>query len=106
MPQLSYEVIEAALRRVHLYYADRDIIKYWNDNREEGEPKIFTGYYWSAGWKEGGPFKTKGAAIRDAYYQVVLEREPPIPFSNRDKKNNVVDLAPHLRRAISLKKAV
>lgn len=63
----------------------------------------FTGWYWmDARRGEAGPFKSRSACVRDAYYVCILEREAPalgastIRRANADAKRdtNVVHLDP------------
>lgn len=67
---------------VEVYYADRNTTKAWNSNKIRGEPVQFGGWYWHR-VKKGRvvetdendvPFRTKSAAIRDAYVKLQLRR--------------------------------
>lgn len=78
MPALRTEVINRTARKVQITYIDRHVAKWWNARRKAAECATFTGWYWFKGrTDEAGPFKTKSAAIRDAYYTCVLGREVP-----------------------------
>lgn len=79
------EAIQNDLRRsrVHVSFANRETVKLWNSLRDHNEPPIFTGWYWLQGTSEGGPFRCESAAMRDAWYRVVLGREPPLINSTK-----------------------
>lgn len=78
MTSLSPAVEERTLRKVTVAYVGRDAAKEWNKSRKRGEVATFCGYYWyTRSGEEAGPFKSVSAAIRHAYYQVVLKREQP-----------------------------
>ena len=78
--RLSDEVLAAVeTAGVQTYFADRNITKYWNDLREDGSPVQFGGWYWQQTIKgrvvstdEEGPFRSRSAAIRDAYMKLQL----------------------------------
>ena len=75
---LSNAVIaEIDERAVTFLYLDRATAKYWNERRGEGEPTVFCGWYWAKGGTEAGPFKTRQAAMRDAWYHLVQRMAPP-----------------------------
>src|SRR6185437_10537355 len=61
-----------------VFYVTRDIAAFWNDNRVKGDPLVFTGWYWAKDAREGGPFKSKSACYRDAWFRVVCERARPV----------------------------
>ncbi len=69
-----------AVRKVALVqYISADIARYWNRRRDDrAEPVILTGWFWVAGSREGGPFKSQTAAYRDAWYRLVEKVTPPI----------------------------
>lgn len=77
MTKLSREVTRLVTERVRLVYITGDIAQWWNHRREPDEPITFSGHYWVDGLKEAGPFKSKSAAIRDAYYTVVMRIDVP-----------------------------
>jgi hypothetical protein len=58
----------------------RAVAKRWNERRKEGDVCVFCGWYWSRGGEEAGPFKTRSAAVADAYYRFHLNRERPTVF--------------------------
>jgi hypothetical protein len=51
----------------------------WNEHRREGEMRLFTGWSWTArhGNEHQQGLKTHSAAVRDAYYRMVLKAELP-----------------------------
>lgn len=63
--------------RVRLVRVDREAAKWWNMRRKSDDTPVFCGWYWVRGHEEAGPFGTRSAAIRDAYYRFVLKREVP-----------------------------
>lgn len=77
MSALKDKVIDGTLDKVKIAYLDRDTAKWWNTRKRPDDTAIFCGWYWSRGGDEAGPFRTRSAAIRDAYYRFVLLREPP-----------------------------
>lgn len=77
MAPLRDQVVADTLSVVRIVYLDRETAKWWNAKRGEGEPMAFTGWYWVVGRQEAGPFKTRSAAIRDAYYARCLRSALP-----------------------------
>lgn len=77
MARLKDAVLDAALRVVDVVHVDGDAVRYWNARKRPGEAAMFKGWYWVQGPREGGPFPNRSAAIRDAYYRVVLRTDPP-----------------------------
>lgn len=77
MAGLTDDVERRTLRRVQVVYVDRGTAKWWNSNRKAGDVATFCGFYWVAGQREAGPFKTRSAAIRDAYYAVLMGTDAP-----------------------------
>lgn len=83
--RLSDEVIEAVQTAgVETYFADRSITKFWNGMREGGTPIQFGGWYWQQVRKgtvietdDEGPFRSRSAAIRDAYVKLQLRWAKP-----------------------------
>lgn len=59
-------------RGIDVAFYDRAITGFWNRNRKPGEPIFYTGYYWVIGRREGGPFRSYSAAVRDAYVRICL----------------------------------
>src|SRR5579864_5992150 len=71
-------IIDQVDKLVRVGYVPREITHYWNTRRKSDEPCVFTGWYWVNGVEEGGPFKTKSSAYRDAYFVKVLGVAPPL----------------------------
>jgi hypothetical protein len=82
--RLRNSLIADVQRSVRVFYLSRPIARYWNDRREAGQPGVFCGWYWCVASREAGPFKSRSAAHRDAWYQVVLEREAPAVHNTAD----------------------
>ena len=74
---LSREIVEDVTDAVKVFYVDFAATRYWAEKRAKGEPLVFTGWYWALGGREGGPFKSKSACYRDAWYRVCNKQSPP-----------------------------
>lgn len=61
-----------------VFYLPFATCRYWAENRSPGEPLVFSGWYWAQGQREGGPFKSKSAAYRDAWFRAVRHKSPPV----------------------------
>lgn len=90
---ISKEVEDA---KTKITYLPREVAKAWNGQRKVGESVVFTGWYWSKDSKEGGPFKSRSACVRDAYYIVVLHAAPPSPTAFQ-KRQEVAENRRQLR---------
>lgn len=77
MTALRNQVVAETLDQVRIVYVDRATAKWWNSRKKPSDTATFTGFYWIKDNEEAGPFKTRSAAIRDAYYRFVLHRETP-----------------------------
>lgn len=77
MGSLRDTVITDTLSAVKIVYLDRSTTQWWNAKRDADEPIAFCGWFWVRGQEEAGPFRTRSAAIRAAYYQHVLHRTQP-----------------------------
>lgn len=77
MPRLKDAVVASTLRVVDIVRVDGDAVRYWNARKRPGECAVVAGWYWTLGPREGGPFPNRSAAIRDAYYRVVLRADLP-----------------------------
>ncbi len=77
MAALRDGVVRDTLDQVQVVYLDRRIAGWWNQRRRRDDTPIFCGWYWLRGLSEAGPFKTRSAAIRAAYYLFVLQRDQP-----------------------------
>lgn len=60
-----------------IFYLDWSAAQRFNEKRDKDQPLVFSGWYWALGAQEGGPFKSKSSAYRDAWYRLVLRRAPP-----------------------------
>lgn len=74
---LPKSIVEATGESVRVVYVDMALAALWNAKRDVGEPRLFTGFYWLNGSQEGGPFKSRSSAVRDAWYRVVNQQVPP-----------------------------
>lgn len=81
--RLSDAVMEKVKKAgITVYYADRKLASLWNkEDRDEGEPCFFCGWYWYrednrqvVDTDDSGPFRSRSAAIRDAYHKLQLGR--------------------------------
>lgn len=86
---LSKDVIESTEAHVRVVYVDMALVAFWNQKREAGEPRLFTGFYWLNGAAEAGPFRSRSAAYRDAWYHQVVKREPPSINTQLPRKRRV-----------------
>jgi hypothetical protein len=77
MSALKNEVISDTLSEVEVLYMSRAVSKWWNANKSPEDTRIFGGWYWVKDGREGGPFRTKSSALRDAYYRFVLHQKLP-----------------------------
>ena len=61
-------------------YIGAEDCRLWNEHRKAGEMRLFTGWAWHArhGTEHQQGLKTHSAAIRDAYYRLVLRAETPL----------------------------
>lgn len=81
MGSLSNATVADTLAEVEVVYLDRGFSTWWNANKrhkENGDTAAMCGYFWVRGNDEAGPFRSRSAAIRDAYYRFVLQREAPM----------------------------
>lgn len=77
MTALRKSVVESTRTKVDVVYVDRETSKWWNARRRREDTVVFCGWYWIRGQDEAGPFRSRSAAVRDAYYRFVLQRELP-----------------------------
>lgn len=73
--------IQEDLTGVEFFFLDHRITKIYNDGRKKNQPRVFGGWCWAYRNQEGGPFRTRSAAMINAYYLVVLRRTPPKMYS-------------------------
>jgi len=84
MTSLRDSVVLETLSEVRIIYLDRATTKWWNARRGPDDVAAFTGFFWIRGKLEGGPFKTRSAAIANAYYRFVRNEQPPTYSSGVD----------------------
>ena len=72
-------VIAEIERQVRVFYFARDQVRGWNLHRRGEELRLVTGWTWATrdGRLSRTGFKTRSAALRDAYYVVLQGREQP-----------------------------
>jgi hypothetical protein len=68
--------------QARVFYLSYSACRRWAENRDKGEPLVFSGWYWSLGKREAGPFKSQSAAWRDAWYQLGRHRAPLLTKHN------------------------
>lgn len=89
---LPNAIIEDVEDAVAVFYVDYATTRIWAENRDKGEPLVFSGWYWAKGPREGGPFKSRSACYRDAWYRLVQRRTPPVLHAKAveaERKSNV-----------------
>lgn len=81
---LKREIVTATHAHVRLAYVDRQVASAWNKTRQPYDTQAFCGWFWithrrlsAGGRQEGGPFPTRSAAMRDAYYRFVRKTGAP-----------------------------
>lgn len=83
--------------RARVFYIDQTLTRGWNENRRGNELRLVTGWTWSERGGQGRSrtgFKTRSAAMRDAYYILIQHREQPTGL-----KGKVVQLHEQQRAA-------
>ena len=82
MPIISDDVYSRTTDRgVEVFFVSRAVTKWWNarrDKKGERDIALLSGWYWSLGNEEYGPFRSQSAAWRDAYYRRVARHRPPM----------------------------
>jgi hypothetical protein len=63
---------------VKVFYVSYQATRRWAVERDAGEPLVFSGWYWALGAREAGPFKSRSAAWRDAWYRLAQRKAPPV----------------------------
>ncbi len=76
--------------QVTVFYVTYGATRYWAENRDKGDPLVFSGWYWAKGPIEGGPFKSRSACYRDAWFRVVQRRSPPVLRGQLNKAEKVM----------------
>lgn len=76
---MKRKIVEDTSNHVRVVYLDRATAKGWNQQRRPDDTPIYCGWYWlhDPSSREGGPFKTYSAALRDAYYRFVKRTQVP-----------------------------
>ena len=82
MTALKKQVVEDTTAEVQVYYLTRQISAWWNARRSPEDIATFCGWYWVRGREESGPFRTRSAALRDAYYRFVIHQRLPVMWTN------------------------
>lgn len=67
-----------------VFYVSYAACRRWAADRDPGEPLVFSGWYWSLGTREAGPFKSQSAAWRDAWYRLSRRKAPPVLTKDND----------------------
>lgn len=87
---------------VQIYFADRRVTKIWNDKRDDGTPINYGGWYWNRTEKgrvvdtdEEGPFRSRSAAIRNAYMKLQLRWVKSSPAPASASRSNMPQPPPH-----------
>jgi hypothetical protein len=75
--------------RVFVELANRQTVNIWNAMRGAKDLPAFCGWYWLCGYREGGPFRTESAAMRDAWYRIVRKQEPPALYAAKQIWNYI-----------------
>lgn len=60
-----------------VFYVGFTLSRVLNEHRERDQPLIFSGWYWAKGSFEGGPFKSRSACYRDAWFRLVHRKPAP-----------------------------
>lgn len=90
------DAVAAEIKRVaRVYYMDRTRARIWNDKRKGEELRSLTGFYWVSriDSQHRSGFKTRSAAMRDAYYVLLEGREAPSAAASTAPKLRVVRAA-------------
>lgn len=92
LPRMITDAVEAA--KIRVFYVSFQATRLWAKEREKDEPLVFSGYYWTLGPREAGPFRSMSAAYRDAYFREVRRMAPPSVASRNtlfERKRNSED---------------
>jgi hypothetical protein len=76
LPDALINDVKALEARV--FYLPYGAARRWAENRDPGEPLVFSGWYWARGGKEAGPFRSQSAAWRDCWYVLGRHHAPSI----------------------------
>lgn len=78
---LKDSVVAEVERLALVRYVSAAECKLWNEHRRPDELRLFCGWLWAArrgGGYQGG-LRTRSAALRDAWYQLVAQERAPRP---------------------------
>ena len=91
---LPNAIVSDVMDVCEVFYLHWDQCKHFNERRKDGEPMVFTGWYWAKGAQEAGPFKTRSACYRDAWFRLVRHQAPPMISRRMKHKANVIAFTP------------
>jgi hypothetical protein len=80
---------EVRALEARVFYLSYAACRRWAENRDKGEPLVFSGWYWTLGKREAGPFKSRSAAWRDAWYQLGRHKAPLLTAHNDDFEREI-----------------
>jgi len=88
---LKNQLMDDVNQRIdEIFYLTWEAAKKFNERRDKDDPLVFSGWYWARGREEGGPFKSKSAAYRDAWFRLVRRVAPPSLYTyDRTKKSKL-----------------
>lgn len=78
LPKGVYDAVNN--RKIEVFYADREMARFWNERRLSGELRFYAGWYWyveehgRAVSNEHGPYHSRSAAYRSAFVENGLRR--------------------------------
>jgi hypothetical protein len=75
---------EARALEARVFYLSYAACRRWAENRDKGQPLVFSGWYWATPKREAGPFKSASAAWRDAWYTLGRHKAPLMTAHNDD----------------------
>jgi hypothetical protein len=88
----SQDITDQVDEVCRIRYMARDDVNAWNRNRRDGELRLLSGWMWTA--KNGSAYqqglKTRSAAIRDAYYVLIVQSAAPGNVTRRAARLRVV----------------
>jgi hypothetical protein len=81
MAYFTDDIVSQVDKVATIGYLDRRRVGIWNNNRDGDDLRALTGWYWVAKAdrnKYGQGLKTPSAAIREAYYELIVHTRAPI----------------------------